>query len=307
MGNRQKTKGRHVHGILLLDKPEGITSNQALQHVKHLFQARKAGHTGSLDKQASGLLPLCMGEATKISGYLLDSDKYYQTTCKLGIMTSTGDAEGEIIAEAAVPELTDADVRTVLAQFLGEISQIPPMHSALKHKGQRLYKLAYQGIVVEREPRNVTIHSIELLALHGDEMEISVRCSKGTYIRTLAEDIGKKLGCGAHVKKLRRLGAGPFRAEQMITMAEIEHLAAEEGLAALDQLLLPLDSALQDVPEFQVSESLVFYLRQGQAVMVPHAPIDGLVRIYNQQHQFIGVGEVQDDGKICPRRLVQRL
>jgi tRNA pseudouridine55 synthase len=306
MGNKQKTKGRNVHGILLLDKPAGITSNQALQHVKYLYQARKAGHTGSLDKQATGLLPLCLGEATKICGYLLDSDKYYQATCKLGMTTSTGDAEGEIIAQATVPELTKEDVQAVLVQFLGEISQVPPMHSALKHKGQRLYKLAYQGIVVEREPRNVTIYSMELLALNGDEMEISVRCSKGTYIRTLAEDIGKKLGCGgAHVKKLRRLGAGPFRAEQMIAMAEIERVATE-GTASLDHLLLPLDSALQDAPELQVSESLVFYMRQGQAVMVPRAPVDGLVRIYDQQHQFIGVGEVQDDGKICPRRLVQR-
>jgi tRNA pseudouridine55 synthase len=305
MGNKQKTKGRNVHGILLLDKPEGITSNQALQHVKHLYQARKAGHTGSLDKQASGMLPLCMGEATKISGYLLDSDKYYLARCKLGITTRTGDAEGEIIAEAPVPALTNDEVQTVLAQFHGEISQVPPMYSALKHKGQRLYKLAYQGIVVEREPRNVTIYSLELLALNSDEIEISVHSSKGTYIRTLAEDIGKKLGCGAHVKKLRRLGAGPFRAEQMIPMAEIERLAVA-GTTVLDQLLLPVDSALQGVPEIQASESLVFYMRQGQAVMVPHAPVDGLVRIYDQQHQFIGVGEVQDDGKICPRRLIQR-
>lgn len=305
MGNKQKTKGRNVHGILLLDKPEGITSNQALQHVKYLYQARKAGHTGSLDKQASGMLPLCMGEATKISGYLLDSDKYYLARCKLGITTRTGDAEGEIIAEAPVPELTKEEVQTVLVQFHGEISQVPPMYSALKHKGQRLYKLAYQGIVVEREPRNVTIYSLELLALNSDEIEISVHCSKGTYIRTLAEDIGKKLGCGAHVKKLQRLGAGPFRAEQMIPMAEIERLAAV-GTTALDQLLLPVDSALQDLPEIQASESLVFYMRQGQAVMAPHAPVNGLVRIYDQQHQFIGVGEVQDDGKICPRRLIQR-
>jgi len=305
MGNKQKTKGRNVHGILLLDKPGGITSNQALQRVKHLYQARKAGHTGSLDKQASGLLPLCLGEATKISGYLLDSDKYYQATCKLGLTTSTGDAEGEVIAEAPVPALTREDVLAVLGQFHGEISQVPPMYSALKHKGQRLYKLAYQGIVVEREPRNVMIYSLELLALNGDEIEISVHCSKGTYIRTLAEDIGNKLGCGAHVLKLRRLGAGPFRAEQMITMAEIER-QAEAGLTALDQLLLPLDSALQNVPEIQASESLVFYMRQGQAVMVPHAPVNGLVRIYDQQHQFIGVGEVQDDGRICPRRLIQR-
>ena len=305
MGNRQKTKGRNVHGILLLDKPGGITSNQALQHVKYLYQARKAGHTGSLDKQATGLLPLCLGEATKISGFLLDSDKFYQATCKLGIITSTGDADGEIISEAPVPVFTQESVQMVLKQFLGEISQVPPMHSALKHKGQRLYKLAYQGIVVEREPRNVTIYSLDLLAVNNDEIEISVRCSKGTYIRTLAEDIGKKLGCGAHVKTLRRLGAGPFRAEQMISMAEFERVAAG-GIAELDQLLLPVDAALQDMPEIQVGESLVFYMRQGQAVMVPHAPVSGLVRIYDQQHQFIGVGEVQDDGKICPRRLIQK-
>jgi tRNA pseudouridine55 synthase len=303
MGNK-KTKGRNVHGILLLDKPVGVTSNQALQHVKRLYQARKAGHTGSLDKQASGLLPMCLGEATKISGYLLDSDKYYQATCKLGMTTTTGDAEGEITAEKPVPELNKADVLAALAQFHGEISQVPPMYSALKHKGQRLYKLAHQGIVVEREPRNVTIYSLELLALNGDEIEISVHCSKGTYIRTLAEDIGNKLGYGAHVKELRRLGAGPFRAEQMITVGEIERLAIE-GITALDQLLLPVDTALQDVPEIEVSESLVFYMRQGQAVIVPHAPVNGLVRIYDHRHQFIGVGEVQDDGRIGPSRLMQ--
>lgn len=303
MRNKLK-KGRQVHGILLLDKPAGITSNQALQHVKHLFHARKAGHTGSLDKLATGLLPLCLGEATKLSGYLLDADKHYQATLKLGIQTTTGDAAGDVVATASVPALDHAAIESVLAQFRGEISQVPPMHSALKYKGQRLYQLAYQGIEVEREPRIVTIYKLELLEFNGDEMEIKVSCSKGTYIRTLAEDIGKALGCGAHVKSLRRLGAGPYREEQMISMDAIEHLA-EQGLAHLDRLLLPMDSILGDVPGVQLEESLVFYVRQGQAVTVPQAPTAGQVRLYDRQGRFMGIGEVLDDGRIAPRRLVQ--
>ena len=304
MHNKKKTKGRNVHGILLLDKPAGITSNQALQHVKHLYQARKAGHTGSLDKQATGLLPLCFGEATKLSGYLLNSDKYYQATCKLGIQTTTGDAAGEVKAVSLVPDFSRTDIEKVLSQFRGEINQIPPMHSALKHKGQRLYQLAYQGIEVERKPRTVTIYKLELLDFSGDEIEIRVLCSKGTYIRTLAEDIGKALGCGAHVKTLRRLGSGPYQAEQMVTMAKLETLA-EEGLDKVDQQLLPMDSILAGLPEIDLIESLAFYMDQGQAVIVPHAPTEGLVRLYDQQHRFKGVGEVLDDGRVAPRRLVR--
>ncbi len=303
MARRSKNKGRNVHGILLLDKPAGITSNQALQQVKHLFQARKAGHTGSLDRQATGLLPLCLGEATKFSGYLLDADKEYVALCTLGVQTSTGDAEGNVLHTIQVPPLTKDAMTSILEEFKGVITQVPPMHSALKHQGQRLYELAYQGIEVERAPRAVTIHELELLSLTSNEFEIRVRCSKGTYIRTLAEDIGKRIGCGAHVKTLRRLAAGPFRAEQMITLPDLQKLA-ETGLEALDQHLLPMDYALHHVAEIEVSPSLAFYLGQGQAVIVPHAPTEGLVRMYDKQKRFLGVGEVLDDGRISPRRLV---
>jgi tRNA pseudouridine55 synthase len=302
-GNR-KSKGREVHGILLLDKPPGLTSNQALQHVKHLYQARKAGHTGSLDKQASGLLPICFGEAAKFSGYLLESDKYYIATCKLGVVTSTGDTEGKIIDTARVPALTVETVRQVLSGFTGVISQVPPMHSALKHQGQRLYQLAHQGIEVERKPRQITIYTLELLSLDGDEISIRIHCSKGTYIRTLAEDIGKKLGCGAHVKNLQRVGAGPFRAEQMITLERLAQLAAE-GLEKLDQQLIAMECAMQNLPEIRVTGTLAYYLGQGQAVVVPHAPVSGLVRLYNEPGSFMGLGEVLDDGRIAPRRLVR--
>lgn len=304
MQNKKKNKGRHVHGILLLDKPAGITSNQALQRVKQLFQANKAGHTGSLDKLATGLLPVCFGEATKLSGYLLDSDKHYQAIFKLGIQTSTGDSAGEVTAKSPVPDFRRIDIEKVLSDFVGEINQVPPMHSALKYKGQRLYQLAYQGIEVERKPRPVTIYKLELLDFKGDEIEIRVSCSKGTYIRTLAEDVGKALGCGAHVKTLRRLGTGPFRAEQMVSLTSLEAMAGE-GLDKLDQQLLPMDSVLVDLPEIDLVESLAFYMDQGQAVVVPHAPTEGLVRLYDQQHRFKGVGEVLDDGRIAPRRLVR--
>jgi tRNA pseudouridine55 synthase len=304
MVKKHKTKGRNIHGILLLDKPSGITSNQALQHIKFLYQARKAGHTGSLDKQASGLLPICLGEATKLSGYLLNSDKHYLATCKLGIQTTTGDADGETISVTPVPALNRADIESVLLEFLGEISQIPPMHSALKHKGKRLYQLAYQGIEVERQPRDVRILTLELLHLSRDEIEIRVSCSKGTYIRTLAEDIGKRLGCGAYIKQLRRVGVGPFLDPEMYTVSDIEHLS-EKGTTVLDQCLLAMDIILNNLPEIHLTENLAFYVRQGQAVMIPHAPTEGLVRIYDDQQLFMGVGAVLEDGRIGPRRLIR--
>ncbi|MGH8121089.1 MAG: tRNA pseudouridine(55) synthase TruB, partial [Gammaproteobacteria bacterium] len=220
MARTNRQRGRDVHGILLLDKPAGATSNHVLQQVKRLYLARKAGHTGSLDKLASGLLPLCLGEATKLSGYLLNADKAYEATCKLGVVTTTGDAAGAVIATHPVPAISGADVERVMERFRGEIQQTPPMYSALKHEGRRLYKLAYAGISVEREPRSVTIHELTHVRLNGDELEFRVHCSKGTYIRTLAEDIGRELGCGAHIKVLRRTAVGPFTAEQMVDFAE---------------------------------------------------------------------------------------
>jgi tRNA pseudouridine55 synthase len=304
VSRRRKLYGRDVHGILLLDKPSGMGSNDALQRVKRTYRANKAGHTGSLDVQATGLLPICMGEATKLSSFLLDSDKHYHAACKLGVITNTGDAAGEQIEVHEVPDFSMHQVKQALEKFRGEINQVPPMFSALKHKGQRLYKLAYQGIEVERKPRQVMIYQLDLLHFEGDIFEINVRCSKGTYIRTLAEDIGRALGCGAHVMSLRRLGAGPFKAEQMVSMEKIEQ-AASAGTDILDQLLLSMDSALEGMPAVELVDSVAYYLCQGQAVVVPRAPTSGWLRIYDENHEFLGVGEVLEDGRIAPRRLIK--
>jgi tRNA pseudouridine55 synthase len=307
MGRRQRNSHlRPVNGILLLDKPAGITSNAALQAVKKLYRARKAGHTGSLDPLATGLLPICFGEATKISGFLLDADKDYQVTCKLGERTTTGDAEGELLEQRPAEGVTEKDVRRVMEGFIGDIEQIPPMYSALKHKGERLYKLARQGIEVEREARQVTILEMELLAFSPPQVTFMVHCSKGTYVRTLMEDIGEMLGCGAHVVGLRRLGVGPFDDIGMVDMESLEALAAGgmSGLAGLDKLLLPLESGLAQWPGIRLSGDAAFYLRQGQPVLVPNAPTDGWVRLYEGETQFLGMGEILDDGRVAPRRLM---
>lgn len=297
---------RDVNGIVLLDKPVGMTSNAALQAVKRLFRAKKAGHTGSLDPLASGLLPLCFGAATKVSAFLLESDKRYRVAVKLGIKTTTGDAEGEIVARCEVTSLTPEALAAVLQRFTGTIEQIPPMHSAIKHRGQPLYKLARQGIEVERRARPVTIHELRLLRVEGDELEVDVLCSKGTYIRTLAEDIGEALGVGAHVSELRRTATGPFRGEQMVPMAQLEQ-AALEDFATLEGFLLPPEAALEQWPEVCLSDDLAFYVRQGQAVFVPRAPTQGWVRLRTADRRFLGVGCVLDDGRVAPKRLVSAL
>ena len=303
MARRSKIKGRNVKGVLLLDKPPGLTSNDALQKVKSLYRARKAGHTGSLDKAASGLLPLCFGEATKFSGFLLNADKHYRTIFQLGIQTSTGDAEGEVVFQGETGKLSRKRVETALAGFLGTVMQVPPMYSALKHKGQRLYKLAHQGLEVDREPREITVHRMDLLEYRDDELELEIRCSKGTYVRTLAEDIGKELGCGAHVKALRRIGAGPYSDENMPTLPELEAIA-ETGMQGLDELLLDIDSVVQDLPAVHLVDSVAYYLCQGQPVTVPRAPTRGMLRIYTEDDRFLGVGEVLADGRVAPKRLV---
>ena len=303
MARRSKVKGRNVTGVLLLDKPPGLTSNDALQQVKALYQARKAGHTGSLDKAASGLLPLCFGEATKLSGFLLNADKHYHTVFQLGAQTSTGDAEGDVVFRGETGKLAHKQVAQALARFEGPIMQVPPMFSALKHKGERLYKLAHQGLEVEREPRAITIHHIKLLDYREAELELDIRCSKGTYIRTLAEDVGKELGCGAHVQTLRRIGSGPYTDAHMLALAQLEH-AAEAGTAGLDELLLGIDTIVQDMPAVYLVDSVAYYLCQGQPVTVPHAPTRGLLRIYNEDKRFLGVGEVLPDGRVAPKRLV---
>lgn len=300
---KRKVRGRDIDGVLLLDKPAGITSNDALQVVKRMFNAAKAGHTGSLDKPATGMLPICFGEATKFTSYLLNANKHYQARCRLGSETTTGDADGEVTATFAVPDhLTATAIEGVLQRFHGVTSQVPPMHSALKHKGQRLYTLAYQGIEVEREPREINIYHIRLLDYSGTDFSIEVHCSKGTYIRTLVEDIGRQLGCGAHITALLRTAVGPFH-DGMISLDELSRLA-EQGLPVLDAKLLPIDAVIGDMPGLVLSSSVSRYLGQGQAVIVPHAPTEGMLRIYDENRRFLGIAEVLEDGRIAPRRLV---
>jgi len=304
MARRRRNKGRNISGILLLDKPVGMTSNTALQRVKRLFNANKAGHTGNLDPMASGLLPICLGEATKVSGFLLDSDKHYTGTCKLGERTDSGDADGVVVETRPVEDYSEARIREVFSQFTGEISQIPPMHSAIKVNGQPLYKLAHQGIEIERKPRQVNIFSLELLRQAEDELDIDVHCSKGTYIRTLVQDIGEELGCGAHLNVLRRTGAGPFGIENSTTLAELEQLAEEEGFAAMDARLLPMEYALADWPQVKLTQDSTHYLCQGQAVQVPKAPTRGWVCLFADDDRFLGVGQILGDGRVAPRRLI---
>jgi len=301
---RRRVRGRDVNGILLLDKPSGITSNDALQQVKRLFYAKKAGHTGSLDPLASGVLPICMGEATKVSAFLLDADKRYQVRCQLGVRTTTADAEGEVVETRPVGSWTAEQLETVFDRFRGSIEQIPPMYSALKHQGQRLYKLARQGIEVEREPRPVHIYELTLTGQGDDWIDIRVHCSKGTYIRTLAEDIGEKLGCGAHVSALRRSMVGPYGDGQLVTLDQLQHLK-ENDMPAMDDLLLPIESALSQWPDVDLSTDAAFYLQQGQPVLVPHAPTSGWVRLYEGNRSFLGMGEILDDGRVAPRRLMK--
>lgn len=305
---RRRARGREVNGILLLDKPLGDSSNAALQRVKRLFDARKAGHTGSLDPLATGLLPLCFGHATKLSEFLLGSDKRYWVRVKLGVTTTTADAEGEVVSERPAEHIGQADVEQVLPQFTGRIKQLPPMYSAVKHKGQRLYELAREGQEVEREPREIDIHALEVVNFEGPEFELNVHCSKGTYVRTLAEDIGEKLGVGAYVTALRRTGVGPYREADMVTMDKINELRdqvrEQQSWACLDEILLPLDTALHDWPEVRLTEDLLFYLRQGQPVLVPKSPSGGQIRLYDPSGKFIGAGEIDDDGRVAPKRLL---
>ena len=304
MGRRKK--GRDINGILLLDKPVGLTSNQALQRVKRLYNANKAGHTGNLDPLADGVLPVCLGEATKISGFLLDGDKRYLAECRLGVQTATADSDGEVIATKPVPELNRKQIEKVLARFTGEIEQIPPMYSALKRDGQPLYKLARQGKTVEREPRRVTIHSLKLTGIQEECLLLDVLCSKGTYIRTLAEDIGQALGSCAHLSALRRTLASPFDDSSLVQLDTLQELA-EEGFEELDHLLLPVDTALPDWPAVHLTPEMAFYVQQGQAVLIPHAPTAGLLKLYRaggEHTGFIGIGRVLDDGRIGPKRLI---
>jgi len=303
MGQRRREGERDVSGIVLLDKPAGITSNAALQAVKRLFRARKAGHTGSLDPLATGLLPVCLGEATKLSGFLLDADKRYRTVIGLGVTTTTGDAEGETLRVREVTGLDRGRVEEAVARFTGAIEQIPPMHSALKRNGVPLYRLARQGVAVEREPRPVVIHELAVVGIEPNSIELDVHCSKGTYIRVLAEDIGEALGCGAHVRFLRRTGVGGFDTSRMVAPETLRELA-EQGQEVLDARLVSMEEALVHWPDVRLSPDVAFFLRRGQAVFVPHAPARGFVRIYTREDRFLGIGHVLEDGRVAPKRLV---
>lgn len=301
---RGKKRGRNINGLILLDKPKGETSNSSLQRVKSLLKASKAGHTGSLDPLATGVLPLCFGEATKISQFLLDSDKVYRTRIRFGMKTDTGDSEGSVLQTVPDVALTNAQVEDVLERFRGEIEQLPSMFSALKHHGVPLYKLAREGKTVEREKRRVMIHELKLLALEKDEAEILIHCSKGTYIRTLADDLGEALQVGGHVIALRRLQAGPFTEDQCVSMEQLEAVLETGGLTAADQYLLATDNAVQMFPRVELPAATAIFVKQGQPVIARHLPTEGMVRLY-EENRFIGVGEILEDGRVAPRRLLK--
>ncbi len=315
----RRAKGRSVNGIFLLDKPGGISSNRALQIVKRLYGAAKAGHTGALDPLATGMLPLCFGEATKFSQFLLDADKRYQTTAKLGQRTDTSDADGVVVEERPLPaDLSRNQIDQLLqSEFVGEISQVPSMFSALKHNGQPLYKLARQGIEVEVKSRRVTVYEIQVLDFRGDEVDLDIRCSKGTYIRSIVQDMGEMLGCGAHVKALRRLDSGPYKADKMMPLAElerlVEQLTGEMGSDAdpesiqkqLDGLLLPPWSPVESAPAVLLDEVQTRTLCFGQRVVLESTPAQPLVRLIDAQSgRFLGIGEVTASGQLLSRRLM---
>lgn len=306
----RRRRGLPVDGVLLLDKPQGVSSNHALQRARRLFQARKAGHTGTLDPMATGLLPVLFGEATKFSRYLLEADKVYRTRIELGVSTDTGDAEGEVIARSAVPALEESDLTAMIAGFVGEQQQTPPMYSALKLNGRKLYELAREGKSVERASRTIRVYDTRLLSAslgHGSpNFDIEVRVSKGTYVRSLAEDMARALGCDGHISQLRRLGSGPFDADGMVSLEMLEALPDQ---AAREAQLAPIDSLLQHLPAHRLSEQGAGAMRFGQVARqeldtTPASDAgDGSIRLYHDQ-AFIGLGVVEPGGGIVPRRLL---
>lgn len=315
MGRRRKSRGRSVDGVFLLDKPTGISSNSALQQVRRIYGAAKAGHTGALDPLATGMLPVCLGEATKFSQHLLDSDKRYITTAKLGVRTDSSDADGQVVEEKPVPEnLTSEQIERLLqTHFSGQIEQVPSMFSALKHNGQPLYKLARKGIQVEVKPRQVTIHEIKLTGFRGDEFDLEVFCSKGTYIRSIVEDFGHLIGCGAHVKMLHRLDVGQFTADQMMSLEELRQKmpenASEEQQKSiqieLDKLLLPPWAAVADLNAVRLDQKQSDLVLHGQSIAQDQYPEGTMVRLFAEgdQERFLGVAEVVD-GRFKPKRLI---
>jgi tRNA pseudouridine55 synthase len=305
----RRHKGRNVNGILVIDKPVGITSNGILQQIKRLYGAAKAGHTGALDPLATGVLPLCFGEATKFSQMMLDSDKAYIATARLGIRTETGDSEGAVVEEKPIPaDLAAATLEPVLDRFRGDIQQVPSMYSALKHKGRPLYEYAREGIEVERPARPVTIYELTLLDVRDNELDIAVSCTKGTYIRSLVEDIGEALGCGAHVVALRRTLAAGFTLANTRKVPELE--AMRERGESLDGLLVAPDAALSMFPEAELAGAPLMSILNGQAVRIPSQPLEGMIRLYaggDDQRRFVGLAEAFPEGEVVnliPRRLV---
>ncbi len=302
---RRRKRGRDISGILLLDKPTDMTSNSALQDAKYLYFAAKAGHTGALDPIATGVLPVCFGEATKFSQFLLNADKKYQVVAKLGEKTTTSDREGEVVESHPV-NVTEKQFVEVMEQFRGEIKQVPSMYSALKHNGTPLHKLARQGIEVEREAREVTIYSLELVSFDDDEVTMDVHCSKGTYVRNLVEDIGDTLGCCAHVLELERTAVGQFDLSETVSMERLREMKSEDLKLEMDQLLLPIEQALQGWPQIELTDNEAYYIKQGQALQISDAPEEGMVCLFEPNQDFLGVAKIDDDGKVAPHRLLKQ-
>lgn len=308
--SRPRRRGRDINGVLLLDKHQGLSSNDVLQKVKRIYNANKAGHTGALDPLATGMLPICLGESTKFSQFLLDADKRYRVIARLGQRTNTSDADGEVVQERPV-EFTQEQLDAALEQFRGDSQQIPSMYSALKHQGKPLYEYARQGIDVPREARDITVYELQFIRWEGDELELEIHCSKGTYIRTIIDDLGEVLGCGAHVIYLRRVQVSNYPSERMVSLEQLQQMlaAAEEAgvepRTVLDPLLLPMDTAASHLPEINLTDVVAAYVLQGQPVQVQGLPAEGMVRInVGEKRRFIGVGEVDDQGRLAPRRLV---
>ena len=299
----RRRRGRAVSGVLLLDKPTGVSSNQALQTARRLLNAAKAGHTGTLDPLASGLLPLCFGEATKVSQFLLGADKTYRASARLGITTTTGDSEGEILRERPV-DVDAARLAAALAAHTGDLLQVPPMYSALKHDGERLYALARRGEMVERPARPVHVSRLELLALDDSRFEVELDCSKGTYVRSLIEDIGEALGCGAHITALRRLRVGRLDVGQALTLESLRTVADRDP-QALDACLVPIAAALAHLPHLELDPHDAARLQRGQALVLRQPLADGWVAVFTRQQAFVGMAEAVD-GRLLPRRLVSQ-
>jgi len=305
----RRGKGRSINGVVLLDKPTDISSNHALQRVKRIFFANKAGHTGALDPLATGMLPICLGEATKFSQFLLDSDKRYIVTAKLGVRTDTSDSQGAVVCEKPV-SVTQAQLDVALDTFRGNIMQVPSMYSALKFEGKPLYKYAREGITIDRPARPITVYEINQLRFEGDEIDLDIHVSKGTYIRTITDDLGELLGCGAHVSMLRRTQVADYPYERMVTIEQLDELieqAKEQNISPydlLDELLLGMDTAVKNYPEVNITEEMGDFVLHGQPVQVFGAPDNTVVRItVGEAKTFIGVGQMNDDGLIAPKRL----